>query len=206
MLGGRHLALTSIFAFASSLVTAAPQASTTLPSATVQNDIQILDLNGPGIVYTGSWVNQSSNCELDSIARRTDNKRADDAKAVIEFEGQYSRRCCARPEILSSVNWNCDIFAAGVRGFELSAEASSRTTGYTVTADAIDFNLGQANNTAPESGSTQCSPVFTYYFQSQGTGGHTIAISFAQLRSAKRELLEERQSFELPWLQINHIK
>jgi len=106
MLGGRHLALTSIFAFASSLVTAAPQACTTLPSATGtgQGDVQILDLNGPEIVYTGSWVNQSSNCELDSIAKRTDNKRADDAKAVIEFEGQYSRHCCAHPEILSSVN------------------------------------------------------------------------------------------------------
>lgn len=52
-----------------------------------------IDLRGPQVIYEGPWEDITSPCNLGSIARRSDNSRAEDAKAVITFSGMLLRPC-----------------------------------------------------------------------------------------------------------------
>lgn len=83
-------------------LTSAVHAYSLVPRQSNTTAPQTIDLNGPQITYEGPWENVTSPCNLGSIARKSDNSRADDVKATITFAsrlGCLSRILCISREM-----------------------------------------------------------------------------------------------------------
>lgn len=90
-----------------------------------------------------------------------------------------------------------------MKAFTLSVQAQSNNVNYTIETEGIVKQYNALNNPTTAVGQTGCPILLTHNF---GSGSKVVTISLRMLRSAKRDLLVERQAFELPWVQINEVK